>query len=102
MRQALFLAAGLALLASPALSQSSPRPGDRDYDHRDGGWSRGGDRGWSRGDAPWREMRDEGGRGGRGARFMVRSGDSGGGVRGDGDESMRACVGATLTLFERG
>jgi hypothetical protein len=89
------LAVGLALLASPALSESSPRPDDRDSysDRRD----RDRDRGWGR--DGWRD--DERGRPDRGARFMVRNGDAVVSVRCDGSESMRACVDATLTLLER-
>jgi len=106
MNKAVMLAAGLLVLASPALSQSS-RPDDRDgrdsYDRHDssrGSW--GGDRGWremARGGAG-REMGEGGGHGG-GARFMVRSGDARIAVKCDSSESMRACVDATLTLLDR-
>jgi len=101
MNRVLLIAAGLALLAGPAASQSSWRSDDRDSssDRResDAGWR---DRG------RWRDMmKDEdhpGRRGGSsGARFMVRSGDAMVAVRCDGSESMRACVDATLTLLER-
>src|SRR5215207_5158855 len=85
------LAVGLALLASPALSESSPRPDDRDSysDRRD----RDQDRGWGR--DGWRD--DKRGGPDRGARFMVRNGDAVVSVRCDGSESMRACVDATGT-----
>jgi hypothetical protein len=113
MNKLLLLAAGLVALASPALSQTSGSD-DRDsrgsYDRREGargGWRE--DRGWrdmARDSArdSGREMGDEGRRGGgdrRGARFMVRSGDSRVAVACDSGESMRACVDATLTLLDR-
>jgi hypothetical protein len=112
MNKLLLLAAGLVALASPALSQTSGSD-DRDsrgsYDRREGG--RGGwreDRGWrdmarDTGRDSGRELGDEGRRGSdrRGARFMVRSGDSRVAVACDSGESMRACVDATLTLLDR-
>jgi hypothetical protein len=98
MTKSLLLAVGLTLLASPALSQSSPRPDDRDSyaDRRDR------DRGWGRERDGWHGMSDdERGGSGRGARFMVRNGDAVVAVRCDGSEPMRACVDATLTLLDR-
>ena len=98
MKKAFLLAAGVAVLASPALSQSSSRDDDRDsYSSR----SERGDRGWrgSR-EGRWHEMRDYGGKGG-GARFMLRSGEATVAVRCDESESMRACVDATLMLLDR-
>jgi hypothetical protein len=98
MTKLLLLAIGLALLASPALSQSSPRSDDRDSyaDRRDR------DRGWGRERDGWHDMSDdERGGPGRGARFMVRHGDAVVRVRCDGSEPMRACVDATLTLLDR-
>ena len=95
MTKTFLLAVGLALLASPALSQSSSRPDDRDAysDRRDR------DRGWARERDGWHD--DERGGPGRGARFMLRNGDAVVAVRCDGSEPMRACVDATLTLLER-
>jgi hypothetical protein len=105
MRKAIILAAGAALLATSASGQSSWR--DRDDDRR--GWREerregGRDRDEMRG----RSMRDddEGGRseeGGRSrpARFALRSGDARLAVRCDDRESMRACLDATLTLFDK-
>jgi hypothetical protein len=92
MSKTILLAVGLALLASPALSQGSSRPDDRDAysDRRDRGWARERD-GWH----------DDGGGPGRGARFMLRNGDAVVAVRCDGSEPMRACVDATLTLLDR-
>src|SRR5215213_3424644 len=98
MSKSLLLAVGLALLASPALSQSSPRPDDRDSyaDRRDR------DRGWGRERDGWHGMSDnERGGSGRGARFMLRNGDAVVAVRCDGSEPMRACVDATLLLLDR-
>lgn len=95
MHKAILLAAGLVALASPALSQS-PRPDDRDNyasDRRDRDYS------FRRGrEDMGRDDRDEAR---RGARFMIRSGDTTINVRCDGGESMRACVDATLSLVER-
>src|SRR4051794_4761321 len=95
MTKTFLLIVGLALLASPALSQSSSRPDDRDSysDRRDR------DRGWARGRDGWQD--DERGGAGRGARFMLRNGDAVVAVRCDGSEPMRACVDATLTLLDR-
>jgi len=95
MTKTFLLAVGLALLASPALSQSSSRPDDRDSyaDRRDR------DRGWARERDGWHD--DERGGPGRGARFMLRNGDAVVAVRCDGSEPMRACVDATLTLLDR-
>jgi hypothetical protein len=93
MSKTILLAVGLALLASPALSQGSSRPDDRDaYSDRR-------DRGWARERDGWHD--DERGGPGRGARFMLRNGDAVVAVRCDGSEPMRACVDATLTLLDR-
>ena len=55
MSKTILLAVGLALLASPALSQSSPRSDDRDSyaDRRDR------DRGWGRERDGWHDMSDD-------------------------------------------
>jgi hypothetical protein len=113
MTKALLLAGALALVSLPGLAQSPSRSDDRDRDSysergdrdqgqwRGGPW-RGGWRDMARGDDG--EMRDGwrgGGHRGRGARFMVRSGDAAVAVRCDGNESMRTCLDATLTLLER-
>jgi hypothetical protein len=94
MQRMLIALAGVIVLASPALSQNWSRWDDRDSsDHED--------RGRSKRDYPrWHDMDDHHGSG-RGARFMVRSGDSAVAVRCDGSESMRSCVDATLVLLER-
>ena len=99
MRKALFIAAGLAFIATSASSQSSSR--DRDDDNRR-----------PRGDSnrEWRDRDDRrGGRsmwddnegGSRAARFVLRSGDSRLAVSCDDRESMRACVDAALTMFDK-
>src|SRR4051794_29091417 len=95
MTKTLLLAVGFALLASPALSQSSPRSGDPESDSD---W-RVRERGSWRERDGWHD--DERGGSGRGARFMIRNGDAVVAVRCDGSEPMRACVDATLTLLER-
>ena len=94
MKKALVMAAGLTLIALPALSQSSTDTEDRgrSYDRRDGDLEellRGiGD------DGPGRRFR-------RGAGFLLRSGDATMAVRCDPEENMRACVDAATTLLER-
>jgi hypothetical protein len=109
------LAGALALTTLPALAQAPSGPDDRDGyldrggrdqgSWRDGPWRGGGRGGWrdmGRGDGG--EMRDGwhgGPHRGRGARFMVRSGDAAVAVRCDANESMRTCLDATLTLLER-
>ena len=113
MKRALIMAAGCALLAGPALAQSSPPGPDRDGDrmeHRDMRGDRDWRGGWGRGD--W----DDGprGRGGdwhggwghhgdhrHGAGFWLQSGDIRLGVRCDRNEPMRACVDAATTLLDR-
>jgi hypothetical protein len=95
MKKALVVAAGLMLIALPALSQSSTDTGDRDrsYDRRD------------RDDLEelLRGIGDDGSgsRLRRGAGFLLRSGDATVAVRCDPQENMRACVDATTTLLER-
>jgi hypothetical protein len=104
MRKALLLAAGLTLAATSAWSQSSR---DRDDDDR-GDW-REMRKEWRRhsddrrsDDWRGRSMRDdEEDRGGTGARFFLRSGDTQLRVICDERESMRACVDSALTMFER-
>ena len=77
MQRMLIALGALIVLASPALSQNWSRWDDRDSsDHED--------RGRSKRDYPrWHDMDDHHGSG-RGARFMVRSGDSVVAVRCDG------------------
>jgi hypothetical protein len=93
MKKALVVAAGLMLIALPALSQSSTDTGDRSYDRRD------------RDDLEelLRGIGDDGAgsRLRRGAGFLLRSGDATVAVRCDPQENMRACVDATTTLLER-
>lgn len=99
MKKALVLMVVACGAASPAFSQGSSRSDERSSysDRRDS------DRGSWREDHGWRGMHDddhsEGGK--RGARFMVRSGDSRVAVQCDAGESMRSCVDATLTLLDR-
>lgn len=96
MHKTLVLAAGLALAATSAWSQSSSRDRD-DYDYRD---ARGGPPDWdgTRG-RPTRG--DEGDRRSGGARFFVRVGDASVAVTCDERESMRACVDTALSMFDR-
>lgn len=95
MKKALVMAAGLMLIALPALSQSSADTDarDRSYDRRD------------RDDLEelLRGIGDDGSgsRLRRGAGFLLRSGDATVAVRCDPQETMRACVEATTTLLER-
>jgi hypothetical protein len=94
MKNALILAAALALLPLPALSQGMSQSGDRDSsDHRK-------DRDL---EGVLRELGSgmRGGGGGRGASFFLRNGDSTVAVRCDPGDSMRACVDATLTLLDK-
>ena len=95
MKKAFVTAAGLMLIALPALSQSSTdtEGRDRSYDRRDRDELEELLRGIGD-DAP-------GSRLGRGAGFVLRSGDSTVAVRCDPRETMRACVEATTTLLER-
>ena len=95
MKKALLIAAGLTLIALPALGQSSTDTDDRgrSYDRRD------------RDDLEelLRGIGDDGAgsRLRRGAGFLLRSGDATVAVRCDPQENMRACVDATTTLLER-
>jgi len=98
MKKAILLAAVLALLPLPALSQGASRSDDNDSsEHRK-------DRDLES------VLRELGfgmrgamhGRGaGRGASFLLRSGDATVAVRCDPEDSMRACVDVTLTLLEK-
>jgi hypothetical protein len=105
MRKALLLAAGLALIGTSAWSQSSSQ--DRDNYPRGrwhdgyGRWDRDGDR--DRDDRRERAMRDDedDDRSGRGARFLLRRGDTQLRVVCGEEESTRACVDAASTLFDR-
>ena len=103
MRSVLSLALAFAVSTSGAWAQSPSRSDD---DRRGGGddyrreWreERGhhGDRGG------WRDHSAMGGgMGGSGARFRLRSGDSVVSVNCGDNESMRACVDATLTLLDK-
>jgi hypothetical protein len=100
MRKTCLAAIALTLAATAAHAQSSRR------DDRDDGWrsdrrewrdDRGGDRNDDR-RGPSSMM---GNQGGRGARFMVRNGDTRIGVACDPGETMRNCVDAALLLFDR-
>jgi hypothetical protein len=94
MKRALLIAAVSLFISPPAFSQNA-HDGDSSYgrmDHMDHG-----------GDDILRAIQ-ESGRGGMrrgGAGFFLRNGDSVVAVRCDPQESMRACVDATLTLLER-
>jgi hypothetical protein len=99
MRKTLLLAAGLTLAASSAWSQSTR---DRDDDDR-GDW-REMRKEWNRHSDDWRDRSkwdDDEGRRATGARFFLRSGDTQLRVVCDERESMRTCVDAALTMFER-
>jgi hypothetical protein len=102
MRKAIILAAGLALVTTSALGQGSWR--DRDDDDRRG-WREDRRDGRDRDDMRGRSMRDhhddDGESSGRAARFMLRSGDARMAVRCDDRESMRTCVDAAITLFDK-
>ena len=101
MRKAIILAAGLALVTTSALGQGSWR--DRDDEDRRG-WREDRRDGRDRDDMRGRSMRDhhdDDESSGRAARFMLRSGDARMAVRCDDRESMRTCVDAALTLFDR-
>jgi hypothetical protein len=116
------IVAACVLLSAPAWSQSPPvnsdyGPGSERREmrgDRDGGGFREdrnrrsgmdqdddkrGDRGWRRGAGVDGGM-GGGGMGG-GAHFMLRSGDTRLAVRCDSQESMRACVDATLSLMDK-
>ena len=101
MRKAILIAIGLTLAATAASAQTSRRD-DRDdgwrSDRRDWREDRGGDR--YEDDKRGRSM-TMGSQGGRGARFMVRSGDSRIRVACDPGETMRNCVDAALILFDK-
>ena len=95
MRKAILAAAGLMLIALPALGQSSDDPDDRrsSYSQRDRDLDdllRGLDGGGMRRGEP-----------SRGAGFLLRAGDATLAVRCDPRDSMRACVEAATTLLER-
>jgi hypothetical protein len=101
MRKALLIAVGLSVAVTNAQAQGSRRD-DRDgdrwrEDRRE--WRE--DRGGHRDDDDDRRERRfmSGDRGG--ARFMLRSGDTRLGVVCDSGESMRSCVDAALTLFDK-
>jgi hypothetical protein len=94
MNKASFVIMAVLLLGPlPAFGQGGP-----DGDRRDS---------YSRRDRDWEDMfrgmegGHEGMRRGRGAAFFLRSGDATVGVRCDPQESMKACVDATLTLLDR-
>ena len=97
MRSAILLATALALSASVAHAQGRDRDRDRDDDddRREYRQERSRDHddyhGWHGGF----------GKRGGGARFFMRSGDTRLGVACDRGESMRNCVDAAITLFDR-
>src|ERR1700742_3285567 len=97
MKRALLIAAMSLMISPPAFSQSA-HDGDSSYGRRD--YMDHMDRD---GDDILRAIR-ESGRGGMrrgGAGFFMRNGDNVVAVRCDPQDSMRACVDATLTLLER-
>ena len=95
MRSAILLATALALSASVAHAQGRDRDRDDDDDGREYREERSRHRddhhGWHGGF----------GKAGGGARFFMRSGDTRLGVACDRGESMRNCVDAAITLFDR-
>jgi hypothetical protein len=101
MRKAVLLAAALALSASAAHAQG------RDADDDDDAWrdrrEYRAERGRDRDDHHGPEERGGrfGGRGGGGARFFVRSGETRVGVVCDRGESMRSCLDVALTLLDK-
>jgi hypothetical protein len=100
MRKAVLLAAALALSASAAHAQGRDDEDDGWRERREHRAERGRDRDDEHG---WREERGGrfGGRGGGGARFFVRSGETRVGVVCDRGESMRSCLDATLMLLDK-
>jgi hypothetical protein len=100
MRKILLAAAGAMLVATSALGQSSWR--ERDDDRR-GLREERHDWGRDRDDMRGRSMRDDDADGARarGARYVLRSGDTRLAVSCDDRESMRTCLEVTLTLFDR-
>jgi len=100
MHKVLILAAGLALIGTSAMSQSTSR--DRD-DYSRGHWYDGGYDRWDRGkDDMRRSMRDDDDdQTGRNARFFVRNGDTQLRVVCGDRESTQACIDSALRLFDR-
>ena len=95
MKQALLIAVGVLVMSSPSFSQGSTETelrGGRAYDLQDRQLA---ELLSGVGDVP------SGRRLGRGAGFLLRSGDTTVAVRCDPQETMRACVEATTTLLER-
>src|SRR5829696_3179826 len=96
MRSAILLAAALALSASAAQAQGGDRDRDDDDSWRERREYRE-DRSRRDDDHGWHHRSGMGG----GARFFLRSGDTRLGVVCDRGESMRNCVEAALTLFDK-
>jgi hypothetical protein len=95
MRKAILLAAAMVASASVAQAQGRDRDRDDDDDYRREYRE---ERGRDRDD--YHRWHRRGGFGG-GARFFIRSGETRLGVVCDRGESMRTCVDAALTLFDR-
>jgi hypothetical protein len=98
MQKILILAAGLALVATSAYSQTSSRDRD-DYGREEwresrGGWDQDDDRRRGRG-------HHDDDRSASGAHFFIRSGDAQLRVVCGGRESTQACVDAALRMFDR-
>ena len=99
MRKALSLAIALIFLASSAQAQGRDRGRDDDEDWWRGARESRDERGRGRDEHyGWREGRYHGA---RGARFFVRSGENSVGIVCDSGDSMRSCVDAALTLWDR-
>ena len=99
MRNVMILAIGLFITATSAWGQSYPRDNDDDRagfrDERGGSYR-------ARDDLRARLFRDDDrGHGSGAASFVLRSGDTRFAVRCDERESMRSCVDAALTLFDK-
>ncbi len=100
----------VAQMGNPPSGRGDDFRGPRDDRGPDrDGWRRGRDEDWGwragpggwRGEGAWRGGRWHGGMGSRAARFAFRSDQGSLAVRCAEEESMRACVDATMTLLDK-